>query len=346
MEVTFHFTNSSASQPSPKTQTTEVYLEWPNIVSGMYILSPDLPAGYSYARACSINQNNVAEEGFARYLNPSETITWDIGYTKTGPWVQVYGGDVYAANTMSSYVPSTTTPRAFILDGTGGYPGIATYGQSYNLDSSGLTRGQTWVSSKNWLVNDTASGIDFYQLMYRQFGGAPAAVDYTDPSPISQPAARATPYYVTGNMTTSGDWMVGDVTKPGEKLIFIVNGNLTIGGKINTIADGFVAFIVNGNITVDPSVGVAYTSGVPVVEGIYITAPSKSFITNTGSAPSTARFVGRGMFVAGNFTLGRDVGEAGNPTTSSELFIYNPQLLLTMPEAMKKLSVSWQEVAP
>jgi hypothetical protein len=52
------------------------------------------------------------------------------------------------------------------------------------------------------------------------------------------------------------------------------------------------------------------------------------------------------MFVAGNFTLGRDVGDAGNTTDASELFIYNPQLLMTMPEQMKKLSVSWQEVAP
>jgi hypothetical protein len=55
-------------------------------------------------------------------------------------------------------VPVGASPRAFILDGTGGYPGVAMYGQDYNFDSSGATRGQTWVSSKNWLVNDTASG--------------------------------------------------------------------------------------------------------------------------------------------------------------------------------------------
>jgi hypothetical protein len=66
------------------------------------------------------------------------------------------------------------------------------------------------------------------------------------------------------------------------------------------------------------------------------------FNTGTGAV----RFVGTGTFVAGNFILGRDLGDAGNPTTSSELFIYNPQLLMTMPEQMKKLSVSWQEVAP
>jgi hypothetical protein len=233
------------------------------------------------------------------------------------------------------------------LDGTtGGYPGVATYGTDCNFDSSSaVCAGKTWVSSKNWLVKDTAPDTDFYQLMYRQFGGAPATADYTNPSPLSQPPYKADmniPYYVTGNMTTNGNWSIAD----GKKLIFIVNGNLTIGEKINLVGSGFAAFIVNGNITVASTVGVPYTSDAPVVEGIYITAPSKSFITNTGSAPATARFVGRGMFVAGDFTLGRDVGDAGNTTDASELFIYNPQLLLTMPEAMKKLSVSWQEVAP
>jgi hypothetical protein len=40
-----------------------------------------------------------------------------------------------------------------------GIRGVATYGTDYNFDSSGATHGETWVSSKNWLVNDTESGI-------------------------------------------------------------------------------------------------------------------------------------------------------------------------------------------
>jgi len=277
-------------------------------------------------------------------VNNAETLQWDLGYTFGVAWSQAQGGDVYASGTLRSYVSTLTSPRAFILNGTtGGYPGVATYGTDYNFDISRLTHGETWVSSKNWLVNDTAPATDFYQFMYRQFGGAPATVDYVNPtSPIAMPAGRAAPYYVTGNMTTSGDWIVG----AGQTIVFFVNGNLTINGRININPGGFAAFIVNGNITVAPTVGVPYTSVSPVVEGIYITAPLKSFITGTGGAAATARFVGRGMFIAGNFSLLRDVGDAGNPTTSSELFIYNPQLLLTMPEPMKKLSIGWQEVVP
>ena len=53
------------------------------------------------------------------------------------------------------------------------------------------------------------------------------------------------------------------------------------------------------------------------------------------------------MFIAGSFTLQRDLESvAQNQNVSSELFLYNPQLLLTMPDKMKDLPISWQEVAP
>jgi hypothetical protein len=135
---------------------------------------------------------------------------------------------------------------------------------------------------------------------------------------------------VTDAMTTSGAWSVA----AGQTIVFFVNGNLTIAGNITVAPGGFAAFIVNGTITVDPAVaGVA---------GVYITSPVGTFDTGSG----VVRFTGTGTFVAGNFILGRDLGDVSNPTTSSELFVYNPQLLMTMPEQMKKLSVSWQEVAP
>jgi hypothetical protein len=112
-----------------------------------------------------------------------------------------------------------------------------------------------------------------------------------------------------------------------------VDGNLTITGNITVAAGGFAAFIARGTITLDPAVS--------AVQGIYITSPAGTFATGTGAV----RFIGTGTFVAGNFTLQRDLGDL-NTSTSSELFVYNPQLLFTMPEAMKKMSVSWTEVAP
>jgi len=146
-----------------------------------------------------------------------ETLTWDIGYTRGVAWSQAEGGEVYASGTLKSFVPELASPREFVLKRDGGYPGVATYGTDCNFDSSSpVCAGKTWVSSKNWLVNDTGPDTGFYKLIYRQFG-SPTTADYVNPAPpIVKPASRAAPYYVTGNMTTSGDWVIG----AGQTLVF------------------------------------------------------------------------------------------------------------------------------
>jgi len=259
---------------------------------------------------------------------------------------------VFAATSLKSLMTPLAAPRLFSTNGTGGYPGLVSYGTSYNFnaDPADLTFGANYTSSTNWLGNEPGDGgskdpfkIDWYQYFLYQFDLSTATPDYTNPvSPINKPASRLTPYYVQGNMTTNGDWTVG----AGENIIFVVNGNVTIGGKINITGSGFVAFIANGNITVANTVGVAAGSSVPVVEGMYITSSTGSFITGTSGA-GTERFVGKGMFIAGTFLLQRDLSSvSANQTTSAELFLYNPQLLFTMPEKMKEVKVKWQEVAP
>jgi len=225
--VTHQFTLSSASQPT-QVQSGSSYTVFNNVIPGSYTIDSQVPAQYVLARACWTSILDTPSSGESKFheLTPADTLTWDLGYTSGVAWSQVQGGDVYAGATLKSYVPAphpTPPPpstRVFILNGDSGYPGVATYGTDYNFDSSGLTHGETWVSSKNWLVNDTAPATDFYQLMYRQFGGAPATVDYVNPvSPIAQPPPRATPYYVTGNMTTSGDWLVGAGSIHVERII-------------------------------------------------------------------------------------------------------------------------------
>jgi hypothetical protein len=215
------FTPSSKTQPDPQTQSGTAYSIFGGLRPGPYTINSQAPPGYVFARACwtSVLDTPPSGEGLFHTLSPADTLTWNLGYTLGTQWAQVQGGDVYASATLQSYIPVGATPRSFILNGNGGYPGVATYGVDYYFDSSGLTHGETWVSSKNWLVNDTAPATDFYQLMYRQFG-SPTTVDYVNPtSPIAKPPSRATPYYVTGDMTTSGDWMVGAGSIHVERII-------------------------------------------------------------------------------------------------------------------------------
>ncbi|MBI3738486.1 MAG: hypothetical protein HY258_05515 [Chloroflexi bacterium] len=172
---------------------------------------------------------------------------------------------------------------------------MVTYGTSYDFDSDTLSQGSTLVSRTNWLVNATRATVNYYDLFYHRFG-SPTTADYTNPVLVSQPASRATPYYVLGDMTTSGDWSVGS----GQTILFIVNGNLTIGGRITITGTGFVGFIVNGNIVVDSAVGTTVGSATPVVDGVYIVSPTGTFRTGASTAAATAKFVGRGMFIAGD----------------------------------------------
>ncbi len=140
-------------------------------------------------------------QGSSATILPAETVTWNVGYGPPGAWMQTTGGDVYAAGSITSLLPTTVFPRQFNLVGGGGFPGIVTYGASYDFDI-GSGNGETLVSSKNWLVNKTFPSRDFYSYFYAKFGGT-SAVDYENPTdPLAKPVSREKPYYVTGNMTT------------------------------------------------------------------------------------------------------------------------------------------------
>lgn len=131
------FTSSSASQPAPQSQTGANYVTFSNAPTGSYTLdTPGLPTtDWVLARACwSIAAGSIGE-GYNALLGVNETLTYDIGYTLGTPWVQTQGGDVYAAGTIKSYIPAVV-PRVFSRDGAGGYPGVVTYGTSFDFDGT------------------------------------------------------------------------------------------------------------------------------------------------------------------------------------------------------------------
>jgi len=341
------FTPGSASQPTPQTQSGGNYVSFNNIVGGTYTVNPTTPANYNILLACWRTQLNspTSGSGLTSHLsepNNNDTLTWDLGYTAGSPWVQTQGGGVYAAGNLTSYLPVGISPRVFNLSGSGGYPGLVAYGGSFDFDASPNSQGATLVSATNWLTNQTHAGHDWYAYFANKFD-LPNSIPtggsiYTGAGAL--PASSGV-YYVNGDLTTSGNWLV----PAGQQITIFVTGNLTIGGNINLTSGGYLALIVQGNITVDPGVGVPYTSTSPVVEGVYVA--DGTFATGATTAPATARLVARGMFITGGFNLERDLDLVGaNMTTSSELFTYNPQLLFLMPEAMKDLPVSWQEVPP
>jgi len=346
----FGFSVSSVNQPPPLVQADNTPVTFTNQPAGSYSINYTLPsAEWTLITPCLYRNGVLVGYGQSATLYSGDTLEWRFGFTSGAPWAQVNGGNVYASGTLRSYIPSVT-PRVFDVDGGGGYPGIVTYGTDYDFDNEWSSTGNTLVSSQNWLVNTTQTRVNYYDYFYRKYGAPSVSTTnsaFVNPLAVVQPSSSRTPYYFVGDMTTSGDWLVGD----GESIIVIVDGNATIGGKINIVGTGFVAFIVNGTITVSSNVGTTASSDVPVVEGIYIAMKADrtgGFISGTSTSASTARLVGKGMFIADDFVLQRNLDGygVGNAGSAAELFIYNPRLLLTMPEEMKENSVTWQEVAP
>jgi hypothetical protein len=125
IDGTWHqFTPSSASNPPPQQQSGSTYVTFDNLVPGSYGVNPVAPVRYQLAHYCwsKVASGETGETMWAT-LDPGDTLTWDIGYTLGSAWSQAQGGDVYASASLKSYVPVGASPRAFILDGAGGYPG-------------------------------------------------------------------------------------------------------------------------------------------------------------------------------------------------------------------------------
>lgn len=343
---TFQFTAGSASQPAPLTQAGSGYVAFTGIVGGTYTIVPDA-GNFELARACwrkTLNAPLSGEGLTTTHAEPldGDSLIWDVGYIPIAPWVEAEGGNVLVKGTVQSKVPSTSSPRAFVKDGSGGYPGLVTYGTDYDFDPGYLGLGENYVSSKNWLVNQVNTFPDYYTYFATKLGGPITVDSFPDLSAVEKPASRTKPYYVVGNMTTSGDWSVAN----GETIIFVVNGNLTINGKINTTGTGFIAFIVKGNITVSSNVGGLYTSSTPQIEGFYVTGPTGILSTGASAVVGKERLVLNGTFVASDFTLERDLTGITANTVSSELFTYDPSLLFRMPQALLDVPITWEEVAP
>lgn len=179
------FSPASASTPSAQTQSGANYVTFSNIVGGTYNLVQTPPADYVARNVCWTKVLNTPAAGSSMSETLSEpidtdTLTWNVGYTLGTPWFQVQGGDVYSGGKLQSYVGSSASPRKFLLDGSGGYPGIASYGSDYDFDSSLTSQGDSLLSSQGWLVEETHPTKDWYTAFWRRFGG-PLTVDYDHP---------------------------------------------------------------------------------------------------------------------------------------------------------------------
>lgn len=364
------------TEDETKTQIGNTFKSWPNVVKSMtppndtsHVLSA-ISSGDPNLEAASICWDDGT-------TTPGHTIPADlsidayVGFTGPGPWFQTKDGDVYAKGSIMSKLPyNIPAPRIFARDGVGGFPGVVIYGTenaapnnydfSFENGIGDTPQGRFLVSGEgtgdeDWLANDVyATGTDFFSTYWTRLGAPTTESPQGNKSALTKGglncAAGVVPCirYYKGPVTTSTAWNVGSA----EKIIILVDDNtpgdasITIGNNTNVADGGFIAFITRGDINISSNTGVQENSVSPVVHGVYIA--NGTFKTGASTSVGKAKLVAKGMFIADDFTLERDLEDIGadNINNPAHIFEYNPQFLVTMPKEMMTTSYTWQEVAP
>ncbi|KKR79095.1 MAG: hypothetical protein UU25_C0022G0001, partial [Microgenomates group bacterium GW2011_GWB1_40_9] len=334
--TTFSF--SPAVSPISQTQGIGA-VTWTNVTTDgttVYGLSA-IPAGaYAQANVCVSENSGAWTQASAGTLTDGGTIDFRVGYIPQSGWVQTKVGNVYALNQLTSSVPITATNPYFSLVGTGGTAGLVSYGSGYDFSLAAGDLGETQVSPNLWLVNQSHTPIHYYERFNQTLRNTTKTAITTGLDSLTKPACATNPcvFTIEGNVISaaSSPWTIG----ANEQIIILVNGNVTISSDITITSGGFFALIVNGNITIDPTV--------TTLNGMYI-ASTDTFTGTFSSGAGTTQLTVLGSVIADEFSLQRDLG-ALNDSTPGEFFELDPQLLFTMPEALKEAPYVWQEVAP
>lgn len=160
-------------------------------------------------------------------------------------------------------------------------------------------------------------------------------------------------FYRNGNLLLNigVTWSVPANTKT----IIVVDGDLeiaAIGGieeLINLDPDAFLGFFVTGDIIIGNTVGNdvfapgGSTNEASNLEGLFYSTDGEIVVESTGFPFLTEkRFVGYGSFVGCNgVLLPRALLISNN---KSDVFRFNPNLPLTIPNILREAHVTWQEM--
>jgi len=325
-------------------QTDNTGVTYTNVYTPEHYTISSLRADYVPYMTCTTNAAPAWLRNDTAYVIPSTTQTYLIGLGPILPWYRVRGGGNVYGDRIYSLMPLSQTPQ-LLFDATTlpTKPGIVSSSGGYNFDASGGSEGIANLSSTNWGTNNAFTKRNWYAFFLNRLSQA-AQTPYEGTGNI--PAAIGTSAYTVYKTSASLTINAGRAITNGEKIIFVVEGSLDIRAPITVNPGGFIAFIVRDDILINPTVGTTWDDTTPVVEGMYIAGGSIQ--TGHSTSGGTRKFVGKGMFIAeGPIITQRTLLDAGhNNDTPADLFIYNPEFLITMPDILNDVSYTWQEVTP
>lgn len=245
--------------------------------------------------------------------------------TIEGPWLQILDTGLYVGNKISmtaSAPPGLYNSNSLISAGDtiSNFASSTNWKvESYNHALKGVTSLSSLISEYTTLKNQavslpqgklpTASGIYKYSGNY--------TIDHNTTPPGFENGIHTSLIIIQGNLRIKQDFSIND----GSAIVFLVEGNTEIEGKVEKIAGFFITQgIINTNIDNKQNKQLTVYGGATALQG---------------------------------FVLGRDLGRTGavkNSTHPAEKFIFQPKYLvnseLSSLLAGKQVKYSWREVAP
>jgi hypothetical protein len=275
----------------------------------------------------------------------------NFGITDLNPWFQSTCGDIRIDTGITDQL--STGNLALITSSSCNTPGIAFSGDvSYDF-------GKGQISSTSWIVGgptypESYSSSSPISSSYRSLNlkAAQAAIVPTDLESICTLSNCTLPGNLShGVYKASGNVTLNAYNFPAnQNYVFLIDGNLTINGRITVPQGSSAIFAVSGNIIVNPSVGTTASSTTTSIEGIYTT--DKSFIVNSAGICSDLRLNIAGEVITnaalsggGTFQNNRDLCDQ-NSTSPTISFVQRLDFLFSLPSFLRtKNNYSW-EAAP
>lgn len=353
----------------PPYDTSDGTYSFTNLAPGTYTVryaDPfngfDVPAGYQLTTPASLSVT----------IGPNAT-NINFGISNLFTWFQGVKGDMRIDAGFVDKVPSSAQyPRALLNsenDSQGGTHGILFSGsQSYDFCSGGITGGciANALRDPHWIVGGATNSETFTPSTP---GTVAASYDYlsstanqsgststTDLSTICTPSNCTLP----GSLANGAYKANGDVTlnaydfPPSKNYVFLVNGNLTIKGKITVPVGSTVTFAASRDIHIDKGVGETTASSTTTnLEGFY--SAGNNFIIEGGGS-SSCPAGDRRLNIAGSIIVNAKLSGGllqnqrdlcSNDITYPSLYIAErPDFIINSPDFIKQPNFIWQEVAP
>lgn len=284
----------------------------------------------------------------------------NFGIIPNKPWVQFQTNDVRVdAGFIDKISPAAVGGAYASIPGTGGTPGIIMTGGSSPDFGSGQASAQNWIlgglSYPETYSPTKVGGVIKMSYAFLSARATQGNITVQDLSSFcSGGLANCTLSGLShGIYRANGDLTLNTYTFPSNgDFIILVNGNLTIKGRIKVPQGSTAFFSSSGNITVDKSLGEDPSSTSTTIEGVY--SADKSFIadgTNNCTIGQDLRLNLGGNIITnaglagGSFVDNRDMCTQNGRYPTMQ-FQERPDFIINIPAFLKVPNYTYQEVAP